>query len=118
MGITSNYNDWMGLTDITWTQEPTTQQLRTLEDAYLRQASLDSYHTAKALHGKPVLILQATQDLAVPSPLGDTLLQRLSTAESKPERELLPGGHEALFAALPMQFPRILDWIDKHVPVK
>ena len=118
MGITSNYNDWMGLTDITWTQEPTTQQLRTLEDAYLRQASLDSYHTAKALHGKPVLILQATQDLAVPSPLGDTLLERLSAAESKPERELLPGGHEALFAALPMQFPRILDWIDKHVPVK
>ncbi|HLP84789.1 MAG TPA: prolyl oligopeptidase family serine peptidase [Phycisphaerales bacterium] len=116
MGLTSNYNDWLGLTDISWTTPPTDTQLRTLEEAYLRKAALDSYHTAKALHGKPVLIFQGTQDLAVPSPLGDVLFERLKSDGHEPERELLTGGHEALFMALPVQFDRIVNWIDEKVP--
>lgn len=116
MGITSNYNDWMGLTDITWTRDATEQEKAAIEDAYLQFAALDSYHTAKALHGKPVLMLQATQDLAVPTPLSDVLFARLSTNGKTPDRDVLPGGHEALFAALPTQFARMLDWVDKAVP--
>ncbi|MFN7315975.1 MAG: alpha/beta hydrolase family protein [Phycisphaerae bacterium] len=116
MGITSNYNAWMGLTDITWNGDATEDDKRAIEDAYLRVAALDSYHTAKALHGKPVLMLQTTQDLAVPSPLSDVLFARLSTKDKAPDRDVLPGGHEALFAGLPTQFGRLLDWVDAAVP--
>ncbi len=116
MGITSNYNEWMGLTDITWNGDATEDDKRAIEHAYLRIAALDSYHTAKALHGKPVLMLQTTQDLAVPSPLSDVLFARLSTKDKAPDRDVLPGGHEALFAALPTQFGRLLDWVDAAVP--
>ncbi len=116
MGITSNYNEWMGLTDITWNGDATEDDKRAIEDAYLRVAAIDSYHTAKALHGKPVLMLQTTQDLAVPSPLSDVLFARLSTKDKAPDRDVLPGGHEALFAGLPTQFGRLLDWVDAAVP--
>ena len=77
---------------------------------YLKNAPLDSYHTAAALKGKPVLLIQGTTDLAVPSPLGDLLWERLG----KPERWLQDGqGHEVLFMLLPQEFDKMMDWLDR-----
>lgn len=111
MQLTSNYADWIDAVDVKWTREPTDEELRAFEDAYLKFAKLDSFHTAHALHGMPMLVEQGSADLAVPSPLGDVLWERLE----KPRRDLFVVGHELLFMQLPGQFPRILDWLDAEV---
>jgi predicted esterase len=93
---------------------PTDQDRAQLDALYLENAPLDSYHTAAALKGKPVLMIHATADLAVPAPLGDLLWERLG----KPERWLQDGqGHETLFMFLPPQFDKMMDWLDKAAPI-
>lgn len=108
----SNYRSMIDALDLSWTSPPTPGALQTLRDAYARGVPLDPLHTAKALQGTPALVIQADADLAVPSPLGDCLWERLG----KPERWLEPGGHEDLFIHLPSKFKRIADWLDAALP--
>lgn len=90
---------------------PTESELTRLSELYIERAPLDAYHTAAALEGKPVLMLHAERDRAVPADLGDLLWQRLG----KPERWQYPFGHELLFAALPTQLGRVFEWLDTNV---
>lgn len=81
-----------------------------LMSAYLEHATLDSEHTASALAGKPVLIVHASGDRAVPASLGERLWERTG----RPERWVFDTGHELLFAMLPMRLGRMVEWIDEH----
>jgi predicted esterase len=111
MNQRSNYKNLIDAVHERWDGVPPTIQDRAkLDQLYLKNAPLDSYHTAAALKGKPVLLIQGTTDLAVPSPLGDLLWERLG----KPERWLQDGqGHEVLFMLLPQQFDKMMDWLDR-----
>jgi hypothetical protein len=77
---------------------------------YLELSRLDPYHTAGALRGMPVLMVQALWDTWVPSDLGDVLYERLG----KPDRLVHTGGHGMLFYFLPGQAGWIIDWVERH----
>lgn len=105
----SNYTDMIDSVRAVWSGgEPNAAQRRAFEAAYLELASLDAFHTAPTLRGKPLLVLHAENDLAVPSRLGDELWERLG----KPERWSYPLGHELLFMMLPTKYEEIADWLD------
>lgn len=112
MNKTSNYAGIIRAVHEQWVSSASTPHVRReLDRAYLAAAPLDSYHTAAVLRGKPVLMIQGTLDRAVPAPLGDVLWERAG----RPERWLREAGHEALFMAIPADFPRMLDWLDAAV---
>ena len=104
----SNYSSMIGALDITWTAPATDAAKQAIRDAYCKGVPLDPLHTAAALHGKPMLVIQGDIDLAVPSPLGDCLWERLG----KPERWLEHAGHEDIFIHLPAKFGKIAAWLD------
>lgn len=80
-----------------------------LRQAYLDAASLDSYHTAASLRGKPTLFIHANADQAVPSPLGDVLWKRAG----QPDRWSFVGSHEGVtLMGLPPVLPRIVEWFN------
>jgi predicted esterase len=81
--------------------------LETLEERYLENTKLDAAHTAKEMTGIPILQLHASKDKAVPSRSGDLLHEALG----QPERWTYPVGHELIFAALPIQVPKIHKWL-------
>lgn len=84
---------------------------RRFDELYLASCLLDSFHTAKAMHGKKVLMLQGDGDLAVPAPLGDILWERLG----KPERWLYPTGHEGLVIEMvPRDIGKIIAWFKSN----
>jgi predicted esterase len=116
MNQRSNYRDLIRAVKETWKggEKPEADVLARLDEAYLKQAPLDSYHTAAALRGKRVLMIQGTADKAVPAPLGDVLWERLG----KPERWLVEGAtHESLFMNLPRdEFPRMMEWLNRACP--
>lgn len=94
--------------DVTWvggTPDTKTQQM--LDREYLASAPLDPYHTAAALRNKPVLMVHATADLAVPSDLGDVLWERLG----KPKRITMDVGHELLFMNMPKMLPQVMEFL-------
>ncbi len=109
MNERSNYKGMIDAVRVKWDGEPPTDQVRArFDELYLQHAPLDSYHTAAVLKGKKVLLIQGTKDLAVPSPLGDLLWERMG----KPERWLEEGlGHELLFMALPQKFGKMMEWL-------
>lgn len=109
IAATSNYEDWIDSVHIRWSgQVGTPQQIRSLSDAYLEESLLDAYHTAPALKGTRLLVLQASRDKAVPATQQELLWQRLG----EPERRLLSMGHETLFVSLPLRMSGIMDWLD------
>jgi hypothetical protein len=115
MNQQSNYRDLINAVSETWADgKPDKKTLAELDEHYLRNAPLDSYHTAAVLKGKRVLMIQGTADMAVPSPLGDVLWERLG----KPERWLEEdASHELLFMNLQRDyFPRMMEWLDRAVP--
>jgi alpha-beta hydrolase superfamily lysophospholipase len=87
-------------------------KLERFSEAYLRSATLDSYHTATALRRTPTLMLQAADDDIVPVDSGCALYEQLG----HPERWVFGGGHELLFLELGFFDTKIADWIDGHVP--
>jgi hypothetical protein len=91
--------------------KPTDDLVRKLGARYLELSRLDPYHTAAALRGMPVLMVQALWDTWVPSDLGDLLYERLG----KPDRLLHTGGHGMLFYFLPGQAEWIIDWVERRV---
>ncbi len=107
----TNYTFLVDSVHYQWTPaEPTTEQVAALDAIYLAHARLDSYYTAESIRGKPILMLHADHDGAVPAHLGDLLWERLG----KPERWVQTAGHEELFMRLPRQMDRVMAWIDAH----
>ncbi len=104
----SNYRRGVDAIRVKWIgRDPTEEEERAMDEAYLRNAPLDSYHTAKALHGKPVYMFYGTLDRAVQTALGDLLWERLG----RPQRATVNFGHEMLFASLAWQLTEITQWI-------
>lgn len=110
MNERSNYKDWIDAVRVRWTTPPEGQDRRQLNDAYLSQNPLDSFHTASVLRGRPTLFILGTTDFAVPTPLGHSLWERCD----KPERWDIRGGHEVLFMQLHKNFDRMVDWLKVH----
>lgn len=105
----SNYRAMIGAVKVVWQGDgPTEDRQRELDRLYLENAWLDAFHACAVLKGKPVLVVQGLADQAVPSALGDLLWERLG----RPERWTYPLGHELLFAGLPMEFARLVAWLD------
>ena len=114
----SSYRSWIDAVHLTDLDKGSGPADRTdLYAAYLRHAKLDPESTAPLLAGKPVLVLQASNDTAVPADTGD----RLWAAMGEPERWVFPFGHEVLFlVGLPARLPAVIQWVDRHaapVPV-
>jgi len=113
----SNYAKWIDALDIDADleepeiQKPGKKQIKELVDLYLAKSKLDSLHTAESMLGVPMLMLHGSSDKAVPASTGDALYEALG----KPERWVYPVGHELIFAALPMQTPKIERWIRGQV---
>lgn len=110
--LDSNYSDTIDSLRIDWSgRRPTSHEIDTWLASYLRFAPYDPYHTAALMREKPVLLLHAAKDKAVPAATGDELWQRLG----EPERWVYPVGHELIFLMLPTQYKRLGDWLDAHV---
>jgi len=113
INLRSNYADWIDAividfdADTEGMQEPSGAQVLELSRAYLDHAPLDGTHLAPLLAGTPTLVVQASNDRAVPADLGE----RLWDLAGRPERWTLPLGHELVFAALPFQAPAIERWL-------
>jgi fermentation-respiration switch protein FrsA (DUF1100 family) len=120
--LESSYASWIDAIDIDWTPGDVSDDAERqpvppgrgarLSEAYLAAAPLDGYHTAPLLSGKPVLMVHGGADRAVPAASGDLLWERAG----RPERWILPVGHELLFISLPTQVSRIISWLDRQVP--
>ncbi len=113
----SNYAKWIDALDLDAdpekpdVQKPEKKQLKELVGLYLAMSKLDSLHTAESMQGVPMLMLHGSSDKAVPASTGDALHEALG----RPERWVYPVGHELIFAALPLQTPKIERWIRKQV---
>lgn len=82
--------------------------MRYMREVYLRQSTLDPYHTARALTQIPTLVLHATKDSIVPSSNGEELWRMLG----RPDRVTYPTGHELLFFLIGSQVEFINSWIE------
>lgn len=92
-------------------ETPPRDVLDTFTASYLKYAPLDGANAAGAFKGKPVLMLQASADEAVPRDSGDRLWSLLG----EPERWLVQGNHMTLFLSLWLYTPRMMAWLDDHV---
>ncbi|MBK7403753.1 MAG: alpha/beta hydrolase [Phycisphaerales bacterium] len=112
IAMDSNYTDWINAVRVSWPEGGRTPAAEArFTDAYRGAATFDSYSTAPRLAGLPMLMVQGTVDLAVPTAMGDLLWERLG----EPERWSEALGHETLFLVyLPMKAGKVLDWIDDH----
>lgn len=90
----------------------TNDQRRALNEHYLAASQLDPYHTATALHGKPVLVLHAMFDHIVPADTGTLLYNRLG----RPARWRYFFGHLGLFWWLPNEAGAVARWVDRQLP--
>ncbi len=117
INIHSNYAKWIDAMDLDadpdedGVQKPEAMQLQEMMRLYMESSRLDSLHTASQMQSVPVLMLHASSDKAVPAGSGDALHRALGN----PERWVYPVGHELIFAALPLQIPKIEKWVGEHV---
>ncbi len=88
---------------------PFAESLDAASEHYLKASTLDPLHLTATLRDRPLLMLQGTNDRAVPSEQGDRLWEALG----RPERWLTPLDHGALFLGLWMWTPRLVDWLDR-----
>ena len=91
-------------------REPTEEDRAAFARAYLDHAPLDSYHTAPLVAGVPTLMIQGSSDRAVPARLGELLWERLG----RPERRVVPFGHELLFFTLGTHMDAIIEFLEFH----
>lgn len=111
--LDSNYSGSIDSLRISWKgRRPTRREVDAWTEQYLRFAPYDPYHTAAAMRDKPVLMLQAAKDKAVPADSGDQLWRRLG----RPQRWVYPVGHELIFLFLPTQLDRVSDWLATVLP--
>lgn len=114
MNQRSSYKRLINAIHEDWSAEPAPETLARLDELYLRNAPLDSYHTAAALKNIPMLMIQGGSDLAVPAPLGDLLWERLG----RPQRRIEDAGHEVLFMTLARDsFPTMMNWLREAAPL-
>lgn len=108
ISLRSNYRQLIGAIRVDWIgAQPTLEQHRAFDLAYLNAAPLDPYHAAAVLRGKPVLMLHAALDRAVPAALGDLLWRRLG----EPRRTIVNYGHEFLFMLLGQYYEDMLTFL-------
>ncbi len=111
--LDSNYSSSIDSLRVKWKgRHPSKREIDEWCEAYLRFAPFDPYHTAEAMRDKPVLMLHAAKDKAVPAESGEQLWRRLG----RPERWVYPVGHELIFLFLPTQLDRISRWLESVVP--
>lgn len=113
--LDSNYTEWIDAVRVAWpgvSEDRRAVLQRELQRRYRARSPLDSLYTVAALEGKPVLMLHAANDKAVPAALGEELWQRAG----RPERWVYNTGHEFLFLTLPWELSRVMAWVDEHVP--
>lgn len=113
----STYTKPIGALEFTWAglpegDVPPRDVLDRFTARYLEHAPLDGHNAAGAFVGKPVLMLHASADEAVPADSGD----RLWSSLGEPERWVIQGNHMTLFLSLWLHTPRIMTWLDEHVP--
>ncbi len=99
--------DW-GFFDDNGSGRPLAESLDASSEHYLKASTLDPLNLTAPLKDRPLLMLQGTNDRAVPSDQGDRLWEALG----RPERWLTPLDHGALFLGLWMWTPRLVDWLD------
>jgi fermentation-respiration switch protein FrsA (DUF1100 family) len=115
----SNYAKWIDAFRVTWTgRERSAEDVAGADGAYLALTPLDSFHTAAALKGKPVLMIVGDYDRAVPTQLGKLLWDRIGEKDPRSEYWTRPVGHELLFVALPRDFDAIGAWIERAIAKK
>ncbi|GAB4385312.1 MAG: hypothetical protein Kow0022_10730 [Phycisphaerales bacterium] len=115
----SNYAGWIKAIDFDWkgaelSADEKTRVMKDLAEKYLARCPLDGYHLAPQMRQTPVLVLQGSNDRAVPAKYGDLLWERLG----KPERWLYRAGHEWIFLTLNSVTPQILKWLDERLDVQ
>jgi hypothetical protein len=86
---------------------PGPEQLAEMDRLYLELSELDAAHTARALHGSPVLMVHANNDTAVPAALGELLWQRLG----EPERWSMTATHELVFLRMALRLAELTQWL-------
>ena len=121
VAVESSYASWVDSFRFAWSRRtpegdavavrPTPGDVDRLDDAYRARMTLDAEHTIAALHGKPLLMVHATDDAAVPARLGD----RLWRLAGKPERWEFDTGHELLFLAFSLHAGRLTEWLEREV---
>jgi len=111
VALRSNYTSWINALRFRRSDGAplTPEQQDRLVAAYRERAPLDSLYTIDALAGKPVLMLHASGDQAVPADLGDLLWDRAG----RPERWVFQTGHELIFLALPLHVGRMVAWVEE-----
>lgn len=93
-------------------RRPSDAQWDAIERAYLERTQLDGLKTGAFLRDHPVLILHGAYDRIVDAACGDALWEALG----RPERWSYQAGHLGLFFFwLPMETPKIADWVDARV---
>ena len=111
VAVESNYSPWINAVNVRWKGKAlTAEQSARLSAAYLRHAPLDSYYTSAALRDKPVLMLHAQGDEAVPAALGELLWERCG----RPDRWVYDAGHEMLFTTLSGRIPEMMEWLEEQ----
>ncbi len=113
IGLRSSYADWIGALRFRSADGARLEGLpaERLVEAYRKRAPLDPLYTVAALAGKPVLMIHANGDSAVPADLGDELWRRAG----RPERWEFRTGHEVLFLGLPAHLGRLNDWLRRNI---
>jgi len=115
IAVESNYAEWIDALSFRWNPPVgggRPDSWARLKALYRERAPLDPLRTATALRGKPVLMLHASADRAVPAELGDELWRRLG----EPERWVTNSGHEILFLSVPTVLPKVMDWMERSLP--
>ncbi|MEM9165933.1 MAG: hypothetical protein AAGB48_02790 [Planctomycetota bacterium] len=107
----SSYADWIDAVRISVDPAMPEDTVRRLEDAYLQHSTLDGYHVAPSISDRPLLMVHASADRAVPAATGDLLWEKLG----RPERWTVPVGHELVFASVMLRAPGIVSWLEKAV---
>lgn len=119
IAIESSYRDWIDSIQIySDVGPPDTNHyppwLFTYEEMYQSHSRLDGVHTAESMSHNLTLMIHGSSDTAVPASSGDLLWEKLG----KPERWVMPVGHELLFAAIPLRMVAILDWLEENAGVE
>lgn len=83
-----------------------------LNELVLERTRLDPYHMAPLLSSLPVLVVDGSFDVIVPSANAALLRERLGS----PDRVRYLGGHMGLFYFLAGEMGRVTRWLDENVP--
>lgn len=98
MSLTSNYAEWIDAVRIEWAgPAPSGPSLAPFSAAYRDATRLDPWALAPGLTDIPALMIVGERDRAVPAELAELLWQRWGPPGRRPERRVVPLGHELLF---------------------